>query len=266
MDTDPLIARRVWRFLDRLPRNLHLYSSGLVYHDVGDLFGRLTNRPVSRLRRQLLAIARHTASSSSNGSIRLHDPRYRKAIGYHGFNLYAFAMLRQHLPRHPFWSSGTMRRVIAYTDTDEYREGLESNKYGYPYNSAGFEVAFALHVFADLAAPAGRAAGPGVGPRTAAPHVRRRAAPAGPQHGRPDHAGRPGVRGHPAAGRRDRGLTAPTYAPDSPSMPATVSVAERGEASTFIEPSRKQAGIPHEPAGCWIHPAMRPAGRGRRER
>lgn len=151
MDANPLIAQRVLRFLDYLPSNVHLYSSGLIYHNLSSLLGRLAKHPLRNPRRLLTAL-RRARSSQNMSSLRLHDPRYRKAIGYHAFNLYALALLRQQVPQHTFWSSGHLRKAIAYVQSHEYREGLESNPYGYPYNPAGLEVAFALHVF-DVLSP-----------------------------------------------------------------------------------------------------------------
>jgi hypothetical protein len=74
---------------------------------------------------------------------------HSKAVGYHAFNLYALALLRQRVPAHPFWESEPMRRALVYAGTISFAEGLEGNPYGFPYNPAGFEVAFALHVFLD---------------------------------------------------------------------------------------------------------------------
>jgi hypothetical protein len=74
--------------------------------------------------------------------------RYRKAIGYHAFNLYALAILSEIFPQHPVWRSPVVTRVLAYTRTAEFVSGLEGNKFSYHYNPAGFEVAFALETFA----------------------------------------------------------------------------------------------------------------------
>ena len=74
------------------------------------------------------------------------DLHYR-AIGYHSFNLYAFAMLAKVFPNHPFWQSETFATALRYADSQEYRRRIEDNKYGYPYNPPGFEVPYAMTVF-----------------------------------------------------------------------------------------------------------------------
>ena len=77
------------------------------------------------------------------------DPYYSKSLGYHSFNLYAFGILHGTLPDHPFWQSKIIKSMLRYVEHKEYAPGVEHNKYGYSYNPPGFEVAFALHEFAD---------------------------------------------------------------------------------------------------------------------
>jgi hypothetical protein len=76
---------------------------------------------------------------------------YTKAIGYHTFNLYALAMLRQQVPEHPAWKWSRLPEIITYVDRKDFWAELDNNKYSYPYNPPGFEAPFARHVFADLA-------------------------------------------------------------------------------------------------------------------
>jgi len=134
------IEERVGRFMDALPNNLSLYSSGLVCHP---LFLKQPSPIGCRVRLKRFV----------RGWVRPLDPEpecdeaYSKSIGYHAFNLYAFALLKQQLPQHPFWRSESVERMLAFLQTEEFVEGLEKNKFGYPYNPPGFEVAFTLEVF-----------------------------------------------------------------------------------------------------------------------
>ena len=73
-----------------------------------------------------------------------------KEIGYHAFNLYALSILRQHMSTHALWGSEKFLATLRFTDQPTYIEGLEANKYGYPYNPPGFEVALAMQSFAPL--------------------------------------------------------------------------------------------------------------------
>lgn len=84
---------------------------------------------------------------SPRSKLAVRDDLFQKGVGYHAFNLYAFALLHREVPAHPFWRSDVFGAVLGYVDEDEYLEGLETNKYGYPYNPPGFEVPFAQQEF-----------------------------------------------------------------------------------------------------------------------
>ena len=133
---DARVLERVQRFLDRLPQSLSLYPSGLIWH--------LLKSPAklqSHLKRSVYGIASRVRPTP-------HQDLYERALGYHAFNLYAFALLRQQVPEHPFWRSDQMARALAYARSAEFVAALDTNKYSYSYNPVGFEVAFALAGFA----------------------------------------------------------------------------------------------------------------------
>jgi len=73
-----------------------------------------------------------------------------KSIGYHQFNMYAFGMLKESLQGHLFWQSFEFERSRKFLLSDEFKNCLSDNIYGYPYNPPGFEVPFALSAFSDL--------------------------------------------------------------------------------------------------------------------
>jgi hypothetical protein len=140
---DKRVEQRVTRFMDRLSRNMAVYPSGLICHPL-TIKGLIGGR-VRRFKQFVRSLIQERPSRAEQKRI------YQKAIGYHAFNLYALGLLRQRLPKHAFWQSTQMRKALTYLETDEFIKGLEQNKYGYPYNPPGFEVAFALDVFADNA-------------------------------------------------------------------------------------------------------------------
>lgn len=139
------VNRRVMRFLDRLAVTLDVYASGLIVHTltlrssrgqrVRNLVGGLAN--LMRLR-QHWAYRKYLAY---------------KSVGYHAFNLYALALLRQQYPGHSFWQGHKSRGVWDYACLEAFWQGLEDNEFGYPYNPPGFEMAFALEVFDGNARP-----------------------------------------------------------------------------------------------------------------
>ncbi|WP_245835288.1 agl cluster protein AglQ [Natronolimnobius baerhuensis] len=143
--TDPRVDDRVRKHLNELETNLRLYDDGLIFHPL---------KPSRSLRRYA-----HLIRADERGRIGLTfltssvplPSRQRqlrwKAIGYHAFNVYAFALLRRRYPEHPFWDTDVCERLLAYLTSSEYATTVWDNEYGSPYNPVGFEVPFAMEVF-----------------------------------------------------------------------------------------------------------------------
>jgi hypothetical protein len=136
------ITSTVGRFLDQLESNLTLYPDGLIKHFVG---GRSAAEAANLIGRTKIFTARLIKRRRLR-TLNDDDLRYR-AIGYHSFNLYAFGMLAEAIPDHPFWRSEKFLKVLHYVDSISYRDAISQNKYGYPYNPPGFEVPYAMRVF-----------------------------------------------------------------------------------------------------------------------
>ena len=137
---DERLKQRITRFTDCLPANLSLYGSGLIHHEITSLPMAGNTHGIRRGVRALRSIRR---------AGRRRDAMHKKSIGYHAFNLYAFALLRRQIPEHLFWRSVALLDALHYMETTEYAQGIEDNTFGYAYNPPGFEVAFALHEFSD---------------------------------------------------------------------------------------------------------------------
>lgn len=127
------IGLQVERFLDCLPQNLQIYPSGLIRHPL----------KLTLSWRYPLNILRYVRQQTANKQSELAY----KAVGYHAFNLYALALLKQQYPRHPFWQSSKFEALWQYALSDAYKQAIEANKFGFSYNPPGFEMAFALSVF-----------------------------------------------------------------------------------------------------------------------
>jgi hypothetical protein len=147
--------------MDCLDMNLTIQSNGLVYHPIEHLFEkRLAGQFLFRKRAEtqvnnLLRALKHFQFPKILESEKVIRKRFRKnhiykSIGYHAFNMYAWALLERQMPDNPFWSSDRFFKMIGYMETDEYRDVIDSNKYGYPYNPPGFEVPFCLYTFNGL--------------------------------------------------------------------------------------------------------------------
>lgn len=149
------IRSRIIRFLDCLKHNLSVPKNGLVYHPIEHLFDahmqrqhRVSSQVKKWFMHILSAVRTGTwpkeAKSYEQAKTEIREKLVSKSIGYHCFNMYAFALLKQSIPTHPFWNSERFTNMIDYMLTEEYNNGLDDNPFGYPYNSPGFEVTYAL--------------------------------------------------------------------------------------------------------------------------
>ena len=133
-NTNNKIISSVEGFLDRLHSHLSLYPSGLIMHR-GRLF--LAKSKKEKILRLL----------SWNSAVKDQAYMHMKSVGYHGFNLYAMALLKSVYPNHVVWQSPKLKLLLAYTLSEKFKKALKTSKYGYPYNPPGFEVAYGLEIF-----------------------------------------------------------------------------------------------------------------------
>lgn len=147
----PEVMDKVDRFIQCLPQNLTILDDGLIHHHIVRL---RENISIDELNEGLLPVLqkfRYTdlikklpfIGVDMDGRIK---KQMHKSIGYHSFNMYAFALLKQSMPSSDFWKSENFKMTIDYMLKDEYINSLETNKYGYPYNPPGFEVPYSLHI------------------------------------------------------------------------------------------------------------------------
>lgn len=127
---DKEISGRIKIFMDNLDKNLALYFSGLIVH---------RSKP-----RDTVGIIKNLLRCFKNYSFQKEKLR---SVGYHQFNLYAFALLKAYIPGHHFWKSKKFKKLWQYANTDVYKRALNNNEFGYPYNPPGFEMAYTLEVF-----------------------------------------------------------------------------------------------------------------------
>ncbi len=146
------IKERIEAFLDALKENLTVLNNGLIYHPIENQFDN--RKPASSglrsITKSLLQIIGIRDGGNHDGIKEKRERMIYKSIGYHGFNMYAFAMLKETLLDHPFWKSPEFGRSVDYLISDEFKNGLSENSYGYPYNPPGYEVPYALSVLTDM--------------------------------------------------------------------------------------------------------------------
>lgn len=145
-DNTTRINRQVRRFLDELEENMHVYSSGLIYHNVRPRFsiqkyGILAFENIKQRRVPMPILERFRPET--------REDQRKKAVGYHSFNLYALALLKRVYPEHSFWRSTAFEKALEHSNSDQFKNALETNPYGYPYNCTGIEMAVVAHVFND---------------------------------------------------------------------------------------------------------------------
>jgi hypothetical protein len=154
------IIQRINRFMDCLSRNLAVMDNGLIYHPIDHLIdgqqGKEYNLEanIKRFIKNANTIFRKVFFSDSyltgeQQEKKKHKKMVYKSIGYHAFNTYAFGILKEQIPEHPFWQSDSFKKCIDFLESEEYINGLNDNKFGFPYNPPGFEVPFSKYVLLD---------------------------------------------------------------------------------------------------------------------
>ena len=128
-------------FMERLNHNYNVHSSGLIRHFINIELLDWQTKFERQIKEPLFKIKRLTQLCED----RLY--LIKKEIGYHSFNLYAFALMRQQYPNHAFWGNNKLKAALSYAGSKEYWQEVQTSKYGYSYNPPGFEAALALEVF-----------------------------------------------------------------------------------------------------------------------
>ena len=126
-------------FLENIGSNVQLYPNGVIFHSscMGKLnsYAKCGFKPFSEE-----FIARLNKKKKWN-------ELYSKSVGYHAFNLYAFAILNQSLPNETIWKSKVFEEVITAHRDINFQKDLKKSKFGYYYNVSGFEISYAIETF-----------------------------------------------------------------------------------------------------------------------
>jgi len=151
------ISDRIFQFMDCLPQNLSVLENGLIYHPIERQLNQTGSDESTKSRlikfvKTSLSFLRAIDGTTNDSNQMYREKMINKSVGYHQFNMYAFALLKESVPDHPFWQSFEFQKSINYLISDEFKNGVSENIYGFPYNSPGFEVPYVLSVFANLGA------------------------------------------------------------------------------------------------------------------
>ncbi len=113
------ISEMVSRFLNELDSNLDTYPSGLIRH---------TGCQHRGIKRRIWRV--------------INEDKKNVAKGYHSFNLYALGVLKENFPNHRFWDSETIKRIIEYTQSIDYKHDLLDSVFSFVYNPTSFEIMY----------------------------------------------------------------------------------------------------------------------------
>lgn len=132
---------KVERFFECLSRHFSVYRNGLIRHKIRLKAEDYIQDP-NAVWGPAYRFYRKVRGRRVIPLIHLRD------IGYHAFNLHAFAIIKLVFPDFSFWSSTSFLKAMEYVDSKEHKESVGiKNPYGMPYNPVGFEVAFTLGSF-----------------------------------------------------------------------------------------------------------------------
>lgn len=141
-------------FLSLIDKNLKLIDNGLVYHPIERyaLANLLrTNETyfnkIKRIIKNVLINKSFKMLFTNNDEILSKWKRLIniKSYGYHAFNMYAFAKLEKLTSDHSFWKSNNYQKMIKILLDPSFLKNNENNKYSYPYNPTGFEIAYVIN-------------------------------------------------------------------------------------------------------------------------
>jgi len=143
-------------FISKLPENLSIIDGGLIFHPikvkgmVKEKYDKKTIKiSVRNVISRLLDMFRNNLSQKQKQEIRKKKMIY-KSIGYHHFNMYAFALLKDIYPDLSYWNREDFQSTVNFLLKRKYKNKIKNNSFGYPYNPPGFEVPFALEKLAKL--------------------------------------------------------------------------------------------------------------------
>jgi hypothetical protein len=135
---DNNVDKKIGVFLDLAGKNVQVYPNGVIFHL--SKLGKYSFKDFFSIR-GIKNIIKVNLLFIKNKDI------YYKSVGYHAFNLYAFALLKRKFPDHPFWSSKKMEKMLKITKNKKFIVDLSVSEFGWQYNPPGVELAFVGEVF-----------------------------------------------------------------------------------------------------------------------
>tara|TARA_R110001583_G_scaffold195448_1_gene373749 strand:- start:10802 stop:11884 length:1083 start_codon:yes stop_codon:yes gene_type:complete len=120
-------------FIENVFPTIELYSDGTIFHDSLILGSKLTLK--SNLGSNLKRIKHFIKKRKLLKSQRL------RSVGYHGFNVTPMIYIKEILPELAFWKTKKYKKIINVMEEQSFINDISSNKFSFPYNPIGFEMA-----------------------------------------------------------------------------------------------------------------------------
>ncbi len=130
------ISQLVNKFIHSKSFPASIYSDGCVRHLTLNFLANTKERKLKNLYFQKI-------KGPGNAYMRM------KSVGYHGFNLYAFALINSVMNDLKYWGSSDFKKISSVPLADSFKEEMLNSSYGYPYNPPGIEISFGLQTFFD---------------------------------------------------------------------------------------------------------------------
>ena len=146
---DKEINQEVDRFMDRLEENLSVFENGLVRHKLSPSLSMKKLLKAWR-KKDLINLKIEDIHRKWTKNQKKKKKLKERALGYHSFNMYGFALIHDKYSNHPFWKSEKFKETVKAINSEEYKSEVENNKYSYPYNPPGIENAYAIQTFDNL--------------------------------------------------------------------------------------------------------------------
>ncbi|TVQ45480.1 MAG: hypothetical protein EA362_08815 [Saprospirales bacterium] len=125
-------------FFNQIGTKVRLYGDGIIQHV----------SPVTRLSISIKNPKKVVEGILGQAYYHLSKRKLRlKSSGYHAFNLYAFSLYYHQFSDHPFWESRKFRKMLKVTESNRFLKEQIGNKYSYPYNPMGLEMAYVTETF-----------------------------------------------------------------------------------------------------------------------
>ncbi|MFW6016024.1 MAG: hypothetical protein ACOCRK_06265 [bacterium] len=142
-------------FFHKLDNNLSIYNCGLIKHKIA-FTSSLPEKIILSARLFKYSLIKYIKNKSM----------IYKENGYHIFNVYAFALIKDHGFEYDFFETNRFSIILDYAFSNKlmctlqlnnYKSDinhltlkdsdLDVNRYGFPYNSPGFELAYIYQIF-----------------------------------------------------------------------------------------------------------------------